>query len=54
MLQTDWQEQTEKQKMEVELMIYDAEYYLLCSIGAEDWKDQFVILITKTHEDRMV
>jgi len=27
MLQTDWQEQTEKQMMEVDLTIYDAEYY---------------------------
>jgi len=36
MLQTDWQEQTEKQMMEVDLMIYDAECYLLCSIGVED------------------
>ena len=36
MLQTDWQEQTEKQKLEVDLTIYDAEYYLLCSIGVED------------------
>jgi len=25
MLQTDWQEQTERQKMEVDLTIYDAE-----------------------------
>ena len=36
MLQTDWQQQTEKQMMEVDLTIYDAEYYLLCSIGVED------------------
>jgi len=36
MLQTDWQEQTEKQMTEVDLTIYDAEYYLLCSISVED------------------
>jgi len=36
MLQTDWQEQTERQMMEVDVTIYDAEYYLLCSIGVED------------------
>jgi len=36
MLQTDWQEQTERQMMEVDLTIYDAEYNLLCSIGVED------------------
>jgi len=36
MLQTDWREQTEKQMMEVDLTIYDAEYYLLRSIGVED------------------
>jgi len=36
MLQTDWQEQTKKQMMEVDLTIYDAGYYLLCSIGVED------------------
>jgi len=29
MLQTDWQEQTERQMMEADLTIYNAEYYLL-------------------------
>ena len=36
MLQTDWQGQTEKQMTGADMTVYDAEFYLLCSIGVED------------------
>ena len=36
MLQTDWQGQTEKQMTGADMTVYDAELYLLCSIGVED------------------